>query len=107
MSAEERTLERIEANVLTVMLTRLGSIADALAEKNIGSERVENLAILAVEQGRKRAPNYFRVPPMLSPSQRAEWQERQEAAVDEAEAKFAGIINHIVALRDGAEEEDE
>ena len=37
MSAEERTLERIEANVLTVMLTRLGSIADALAEKNIGS----------------------------------------------------------------------
>src|SRR5699024_11821063 len=59
MSAEERTLERIEANVLTVMLTRLGSIADALAEKHIGSERVENLAILAVAQGRKPAPNYF------------------------------------------------
>lgn len=107
---EKRKLEQLEASALTVMFTRLGSVADALAEKNVGSARIENLALIAVELGRKEAEGRFTSRVMASEAQQAEWRLLQESAVDEAEGKFAGIINHIVALRDGeapAEEEED
>lgn len=104
-AAQQRHLEKLIASVLTVMFTRLGSVADALAEKNVGSEKIENLAILAVEQGRKQAVNFKASRPTLAETD--EWDERQEQAVDEAEAFFASTINQIIALRDGAQEQEE
>ena len=96
---EERQLQKLEANALTVMLTSLGTIADTLAEKSVGSERIENIAILAIEQAHIKIPERYTRSAGLGGQQ--EWRERQEAALEEAEAKFAGIINYIVALRDG------
>lgn len=102
---QKRHLERIHASVLTVMLSRVGTIADALAEKNVGSERIENLGILAIEQGRKAAPTYMASRPTLSETD--DWDRRQWEAVDEAEQVFSMFINHIIALRDGTEQEEE
>lgn len=104
---EKRKLERLEASTLTVMLTRLGSVADALAEKNVGSAQIENLALISVELGRKDAEAKFTSRVMASEADQAEWRLLQEEVVDEAEAKFAGIINYIVELRDGAAPQEE
>lgn len=101
---QRRHLERLEASVLTEMLVHVGQCQSALAEKGLGSGKVENLALLAVEHGRTKAPSFMASRPSLSEAD--EWDARQWDAVDEAEAKFAGVINHIVALRDGAEEEE-
>lgn len=101
---QQRHLERLEASVLTEMLVRLGQAQLTLQKEGLGSAKVENLAILAVEAGRAKAPSFMASRPSLSEAD--EWDKRQWDAVDEAEAKFAGVINHIVALRDGAEEEE-
>ena len=85
--------------MLTEMLVRLGQVQFALAKEGMGSNSIENLAILAVEHGRAKAPSFMASRPSLAETD--EWDARQWAAVDEAEAKFAGVINHIVALRDG------
>lgn len=98
---EKRKLEQLEAGALTIMLTRLGSVADALAEKNVGSAQIENLALISVELGRRDSEAKFTSRAIASEAEQAEWRLRQGEAVDEAEAKFAGIINYIVALRDG------
>lgn len=102
--AQRRHLERLEASVLTEMLIHLGQAQHVLAKEGMGSRNIENLAILAVEHGRTKAPSFMASRPSLSETD--EWDKRQWDAVDEAEAKFAGVINHIVALRDGAEEEE-
>lgn len=102
---QKRHLEQLEATTLTATLTKLGSIADALAEKGVGSERIENLALIAIEHGHKAGRRGFATRPGLSTDD--EWTMRQLDAVDEAEAKFAGIINYIVELRDGKAPKEE
>lgn len=96
---EKRHLQELEAKTLTVMLSSIGTIADALAEKNVGSRNIENIALIAIEQAQNRAAELYTKSPGLGDQR--EWRERQAEAVDEAEAKFAGIINYIVELRDG------
>lgn len=103
--AQGRHLQKVEASVLTEMLVRLGQVQAALQEKGVGSTRIENIAILAVEHGRTKAPEFMENRPSLSEVN--EWDELQWDAVDEAEAKFAGVINYIVELRDGSVKEDE
>lgn len=105
--AVKRRLREFRARVLTNALLGLGEIQAALVPKGYGSREIENLAVLAMEQARLGAEvtNNPRGHPTLGVDQ--EWIERQEAAINEAEADFAGIVNYVVALREGEEEGEE
>lgn len=104
-AVQQRQLERLQAKVITDMLSYVGQAGTVLSEKGLGSERIENLAILAVEYGERRAPEHMTTRPTLSVTD--EWEERQAEAVVEATTFFATIINTVVSLRDGQPEPEE